>query len=61
MIDPASFGTAVTVLGVITTMVVAFGLAVLSDMALRRREDRAARESAGIGSPGSGARRSGER
>lgn len=41
MIDPTSFGTAVTALGVITTMVIAFGLAILADMALRRREDRA--------------------
>lgn len=37
MIDPTSFGTAVTTLAII-----AFGLAILSDMAMRRREDRAA-------------------
>ncbi|MFE1100515.1 hypothetical protein ACFW4K_08345 [Nocardiopsis alba] len=43
MIDPSSFGTALTVLGVITAMVFAFGAAALSDMAMRRREDRAAR------------------
>lgn len=42
MIDPASFGTAVTTLAVIAVMVIAFGLAVLSDMAMRRREDREA-------------------
>jgi hypothetical protein len=42
VIDPASFGTAVTALAVIAAMVIAFGLAVLSDMAMRRREDRAA-------------------
>ena len=42
MTDPTSFGTAVTVLGVVATMVIAFGLAALSDMAMRRREDRSA-------------------
>lgn len=42
MIDPTSIGTALTVLAVITVLVIAFGLAVLSDMAMRRREDRAA-------------------
>ncbi|WP_017586855.1 hypothetical protein [Nocardiopsis ganjiahuensis] len=42
MIDPTSFGTAVTVLGVLAAMIIAFGLAILSDMAMRRREDRAA-------------------
>ncbi|WP_017607530.1 hypothetical protein [Nocardiopsis xinjiangensis] len=42
MIDPTSFGTALTVLAVIAVLVTAFGLAVLSDMAMRRREDRAA-------------------
>lgn len=42
MIDPTSFGTAVLVLGVLTAMIIAFGPAALSDMALRRREDRAA-------------------
>ena len=41
MIDPTSFGTAITALGVVTTMVIAFGLAILADMALRRSEDRA--------------------
>mgnify|MGYP001419228987 CR=1 FL=1 len=41
MIDPTSFGTAITVLTVIVVFVIAFGLAILSDMALRRREDRA--------------------
>ncbi|MFE1079072.1 hypothetical protein ACFW31_11170 [Nocardiopsis alba] len=43
MIDPSSFDTALTALGVITAMVFAFGVAALSDMAMRRREDRAAR------------------
>lgn len=42
MIDPTSIGTALTVLAVIATLVIAFGLAVVSDMAMRRREDRAA-------------------
>jgi hypothetical protein len=42
MTDPTSFGTAVTVLGVVAAMVIAFGLAILSDMAMRRREDRSA-------------------
>ncbi len=42
MSDPTSFGTALTTLAVIAAMVIAFGLAVLSDMAMRRREDRAA-------------------
>lgn len=42
MIDPTSFGTAVTTLAIIAAMVIAFGLAILSDMAMRRREDRAA-------------------
>lgn len=46
MTDPTSFGTALIVLGVITTMVIAFGLAILSDMAMRRREDRAAERNA---------------
>lgn len=41
MIDPTSFGTALTALAVIAVLVVAFGLAIISDMALRRREDRA--------------------
>lgn len=42
MIDPTSIGTALTVLAVIAVLVIAFGLAILSDMAMRRREDRAA-------------------
>ncbi|WP_199776487.1 hypothetical protein [Nocardiopsis sp. SBT366] len=42
MIDATSFGTALTTLAVIVTLVIAFGLAILSDMAMRRREDRAA-------------------
>ena len=40
MIDPTSFGTALTTLAIVATMIIAFGLAVLSDMAMRRREDR---------------------
>lgn len=44
MIDPTSFGTAVLVLGVLATMIIAFGTAALCDMVLRRREDRAAQE-----------------
>lgn len=48
MIDPTSFGTALIVLGVIATMVIAFGLAILSDMAMRRREDRAAERNASV-------------
>lgn len=47
MIDPTSFSTAVLVLGVLAAMIIAFGLAALSDMALRRREDRAADGSTG--------------
>ena len=42
MIDPTSIGTALTVLAVIAVLVIAFGLAILSDMAMRRREARAA-------------------
>lgn len=41
MIDPTSIGTALTVLAVIAVLVITFGLAILSDMAMRRREDRA--------------------
>lgn len=44
MIDPTSIGTALTTLAVIAGLVVAFGLAIVSDMALRRREDRAERQ-----------------
>ncbi|WP_306370535.1 hypothetical protein [Nocardiopsis sp. CC223A] len=43
MTDPDSFGTALWTLLLITGMVLAFGTAALSDMALRRREDREAR------------------
>lgn len=42
MTDPTSIGTALTVLAVIAVLVIAFGMAILSDMAMRRREDRAA-------------------
>ena len=41
MIDPTSIGTALTTLAIIAVLVLAFGLAIISDMALRRREDRA--------------------
>jgi hypothetical protein len=43
MIDPDSFGTALWTVLIVAAVVVAFGLAALSDMAMRRREDRAAR------------------
>lgn len=41
MIDPTSFGTALWTVLIISALVFAFGLAALSDMAMRRREDRA--------------------
>ncbi|MGW5877599.1 hypothetical protein ACWFMI_13755 [Nocardiopsis terrae] len=53
MIDPTSFGTALTALAVVAAMVIAFGLAVLSDMAMRRREDRAAAADPAAGTRGS--------
>ncbi len=43
MIDPESFGTALWTVLTVAAVVVAFGLAALSDMAMRRREDRAGR------------------
>ncbi|QUX31385.1 histidine kinase [Nocardiopsis akebiae] len=43
MIDPDSFGTALWTVLIVAAVVIAFGLAALSDMAMRRREDRAAR------------------
>ncbi|WP_435112601.1 histidine kinase [Nocardiopsis synnemataformans] len=43
MIDPESFGTALWTVLIVAAVVIAFGLAALSDMAMRRREDRAAR------------------
>ncbi|PDP89465.1 histidine kinase [Glycomyces fuscus] len=43
MTDPDSFGTALGTVLAVAVVVVAFGLAALSDMAMRRREDRAAR------------------
>lgn len=51
MIDPESFGTALWTVLVVAAVVIAFGLAALSDMAMRRREDRAARTAAGRGGP----------
>ncbi|WP_201294980.1 MULTISPECIES: hypothetical protein [unclassified Nocardiopsis] len=42
MIDPDSFGTALWTVLLVAAFVVALGLAALSDMAMRRREDRAA-------------------
>ncbi|WDZ88598.1 histidine kinase [Nocardiopsis sp. HUAS JQ3] len=43
MIDPDSFGTALWTVLIVAGVVIAFGLAALADMAMRRREDRAAR------------------
>jgi hypothetical protein len=43
MIDPDSFGTALWTVLIVAAVVLSFGLAALSDMAMRRREDRAAR------------------
>ncbi|WP_223830612.1 histidine kinase [Nocardiopsis quinghaiensis] len=43
MTDPSSFGTALWTVLIVSAIIVTFGLAVLSDMAMRRREDRAAR------------------
>ena len=50
MTDPSSFGTALWTLLIVSVLVVALGLAAVSDMAMRRREDRAAARNA----PGSG-------
>jgi len=44
--DPSSFGTALWTLLIVSGVVVALGLAAVSDMAMRRREDRAAAGSA---------------
>ncbi|WP_017569169.1 hypothetical protein [Nocardiopsis halotolerans] len=46
MVDPSSFGTALWTVVIVTALIVAFGLAALADMAMRRREDRAARTAA---------------
>ncbi|KOX15520.1 hypothetical protein [Nocardiopsis sp. NRRL B-16309] len=43
MVDPSAFGTALWTVAIIAAFTVALGLAALSDMAMRRREDRAAR------------------
>ncbi|MFD6953370.1 histidine kinase [Nocardiopsis sp. TSRI0078] len=43
MTDPSSFSTALWTVLIVSAVIVAFGLAALSDMAMRRREDRAAR------------------
>lgn len=57
MIDPNSIGTALTVLAIVTVLVIAFGLALVSDAAMRRREDRdaaaRAEEAAGPADKGS--------
>lgn len=45
--DPDSFGTALWTLLLITGIILAFGTAALSDMALRRREDREERDRRG--------------
>ncbi|MFD3687755.1 histidine kinase [Nocardiopsis sp. NPDC058631] len=51
MTDPSSFGTALWTLLIVSVLVVALGLAAVSDMAMRRREDRAAaRHAPGAGS-----------
>ncbi|MFJ9553763.1 histidine kinase [Nocardiopsis sp. NPDC101807] len=52
MTDPSSFGTALWTLLIVAALVVALGLAAVSDMAMRRREDRAARNAPAAG-PGS--------
>ncbi|MEE2046511.1 histidine kinase [Nocardiopsis tropica] len=52
MTDPSSFGTALWTLLIVAALVVALGLAAVSDMAMRRREDRAARNTPATG-PGS--------
>lgn len=46
MIDADSFGTALSILAAIAAVTAVFGLAILSDTAMRRREDRAARQHA---------------
>ncbi|WP_236743339.1 MULTISPECIES: histidine kinase [Nocardiopsis] len=43
MTDPTSFSTALWTMLTVSAVVVAFGLAALSDMVMRRREDRAER------------------
>lgn len=40
MIDPGSFGTALWTVLIVSAALLALGLAALSDMAMRRREDR---------------------
>lgn len=44
MIDADSFGTALSTLVIIAAVSLVFGLAILSDIAMRRREDRAVRK-----------------
>ncbi|GAB2488717.1 hypothetical protein GCM10026982_11560 [Nocardiopsis aegyptia] len=54
MADPSAFGTALWTVAIVAAFVLALSLAALSDMAMRRREDRAAaRERAGADSHGS--------
>lgn len=43
MVDPSAFGTALWTVAIVAAFAVTLGLAALSDMAMRRREDRAAR------------------
>ncbi|MFE3459462.1 histidine kinase [Nocardiopsis aegyptia] len=42
MADPSAFGTALWTVAIVAAFVLALSLAALSDMAMRRREDRAA-------------------
>ncbi|RKS08379.1 hypothetical protein DFP74_4076 [Nocardiopsis sp. Huas11] len=44
MVDSSAFGTALWTVAIVAAFTVALSLAALSDMAMRRREDRAARE-----------------
>jgi hypothetical protein len=43
MVDSSAYGTALWTAVIVAAFVVALSLAALSDMAMRRREDRAAR------------------
>jgi hypothetical protein len=46
MVDSSAFGTALWTAVIVAAFAVALSFAALSDMAMRRREDRAARERA---------------
>ncbi|WP_304455235.1 hypothetical protein [Nocardiopsis sp. YSL2] len=50
MVDPSAFGTALWTVAIAAALIVALSLAALSDMAMRRREDRAAPERASAAS-----------